>query len=107
MVDFATPASLSHKPSVEKISRIGTPAEKPKNNIVTTLGWKNNRKLSSIESNEYQLKTHQDLFVNAHKLSSASFVLTYSFFNYSNIFTNLNMIKQFDHIFIMHANTPF
>ncbi len=50
MVDLDTPASLSHKPKVEKISSIGTPAEKPKNNIVTTLGWVKSLILSSIDS---------------------------------------------------------
>jgi hypothetical protein len=38
MVDFITPASFSHKPKVENINKIGIPAEKPKNNIVATLG---------------------------------------------------------------------
>ena len=36
--DLSTPASLSHSDKEENIRSIGIPAEKPKNNIVITLG---------------------------------------------------------------------
>ena len=38
MVDLTTPASFNQRPRVEKISKMGTPAENPKNNIVITRG---------------------------------------------------------------------
>ena len=42
--DFLTPASVSHADSVEKINRIGMPAEKPKNSMVMTRGCRNGRR---------------------------------------------------------------
>jgi len=36
--DLLTPASRSHMESVEKIRRIGTPAENPRKSMVKTLG---------------------------------------------------------------------
>jgi hypothetical protein len=42
ILDFATPASFSQSPNVEKISKIGTPAEKPRKSMVITRGMKMN-----------------------------------------------------------------
>jgi hypothetical protein len=39
MAERSTPASLSHADSVENTNKNGSPAEKPKNTIVTTRRW--------------------------------------------------------------------
>ena len=41
--DRSNPASRNQSPKVEKMSKRGIPAEKPKNNIVITRGCKNAR----------------------------------------------------------------
>jgi hypothetical protein len=40
-VERSIPASRNHKPSDEKINKIGIPADKPRNNRVITRGCKN------------------------------------------------------------------
>ena len=42
----STPASRNHSDSDEKINRIGTPAENPKNSMVITRGWRKARRVS-------------------------------------------------------------
>jgi len=71
-VDLLTPASVSQTERVEKISRIGIPAEKPRNSMVMTLGWVQavivaaHDRFLSISRLIVVFFSHSDYFVQSH-----------------------------------------